>query len=183
MLPLRLVDQLEQDRPQVSIWPVFQLFPVCQTFRHVPRVNWNLDVGLSVDTIEDSDGSQSSARGTVCLPGTWPPEKPMRCSSKDVSLSDCKEKVATPNATCLSFWECRGCLLIRRRRPTNCSWRIRRNRCFSESATFCVNASRVLPPLTITNVKNPCIFILVLLPLEPETHDNVVDDGRDDEER
>ena len=28
-----------------------------------------------------------------------------------------------------------------------------------ESATFWVNASRVLPPLTISNVKNPGIFI------------------------
>ena len=33
---------------------------------------------------------------------------------------------------------------------------------FPESATFWVNASRVLPPLTIASVKNPSIFILLL---------------------
>ena len=38
---------------------------------------------------------RSSARGTVCLPGTWPPKKPMRCSSKEVSLRICIEKVST----------------------------------------------------------------------------------------
>ena len=42
---------------------------------------------------------QSSARGTVCLPGNWPPKKPMRCSSKDVALRARKGKIATPNAT------------------------------------------------------------------------------------
>ena len=46
---------------------------------------------------------QSSARGTVCLPGTWLHNKPMRCSSKEVPLRICMEKVATPNATCLRF--------------------------------------------------------------------------------
>ena len=44
----------------------------------------------------------SSALGTVCLPGTWPPNKPVRGNLKDVSLSGCDEKVATPNATCLT---------------------------------------------------------------------------------
>ena len=45
---------------------------------------------------------QSSALGTVCLPGTWSPKKPVRSNLKDVSLSGCNEKVATPNATCLT---------------------------------------------------------------------------------
>ena len=44
----------------------------------------------------------SSARGTVCLPGTWPPMKPARSNLEDVSLGGCNEKVATPNATCLT---------------------------------------------------------------------------------
>ena len=40
------------------------------------------------------------------------------------------------------------------------SVRSRRNQGRPESATFWVNASRVLPPLTISNVKNPSICIL-----------------------
>ena len=36
------------------------------------------------------------------MPGTWPPKKPVRSNLKDVSVSGCKEKVATPNATCLT---------------------------------------------------------------------------------
>ena len=44
----------------------------------------------------------SSAPGTVCLHGTWPPKKPIRSNLKDVSLEGCNGKVATPNATCLT---------------------------------------------------------------------------------
>ena len=44
----------------------------------------------------------SSALGTVCLPRTWPPKKPVRANLKDVSLSGCNEKVATPTAACLT---------------------------------------------------------------------------------
>ena len=44
----------------------------------------------------------SSALGTVCQPGTWPPKKPVRSNLKDVSHSGCNEQVATPNATCLT---------------------------------------------------------------------------------
>ena len=43
------VDQLEKDRPQVSIWSLFQLSPVRDTFRHILRINRNLNVGLFVD--------------------------------------------------------------------------------------------------------------------------------------
>ena len=56
---------------------------------------------------------RSSTRGTTHLPGTWPPEKPTRCNSEDVSLRARKKKWPLQMRPVLSFWEYRACLLIR----------------------------------------------------------------------
>ena len=48
---------MEEDRPEVSIWPLFQLSHESDTFRHALRINRNLDVSLFVDSAEDVDGS------------------------------------------------------------------------------------------------------------------------------
>ena len=39
------------------MWPLFQLSPVCDTFRHILCINRNLNVGLFDDSAEDLDGS------------------------------------------------------------------------------------------------------------------------------
>ena len=51
---------LEQDRPQVSMWPLFQL--TCHTSRLILRIYRNLNVRLFVDPAEDLDGSPKLGR-------------------------------------------------------------------------------------------------------------------------
>ena len=94
------VDQLEKDRPKISIRSLLQFAPVRSSYCHIHRVNRELGVGCFIDTTEDLNcPHQSSALGTVCFPRTSPPKKPTRCSSEEESLRGHNEKVATPTAT------------------------------------------------------------------------------------
>ena len=101
VLPLRPSINWKRIGHESPFGPCSSSLPVCDTFRHILRVDRNLNLGLFVDSTEDVVAHQSSARGTICLPGTWSPKKPMRCSSKDMPPRTRIEKVATPNATCL----------------------------------------------------------------------------------
>ena len=47
------VDQLEKDRPKISIRSLLQFAPVCRSFRNIHRVNRELDVSLFIETAED----------------------------------------------------------------------------------------------------------------------------------
>ena len=55
--------------------------PVCDTFRHVLRVNRNLDVGRFVDTTEDLNGSPKLGSWHSLSAWHLASKKSMRCSS------------------------------------------------------------------------------------------------------
>ena len=72
--------------------------PVCNAPRHVFRINRNLDVRLLVDPAEDLDSSPKF--------GSWNRLSAWHLASQETGTQRlggrCNEKVATPNATCLT---------------------------------------------------------------------------------
>ena len=99
------VDQLEKDRQQVSILPMFQLTPVCDTFRHELRIYRNLDVGRFINMAEDLDGSPKLVAQSVGLaPGL--PRNPCAAGIDGVvSIHDeikvfASSRVCTPTSFC-----------------------------------------------------------------------------------
>ena len=72
------VYQLEKGQPQVTIWPLFQLTPVCDTSRHILRINRNLDIRLFVDSAEDLDGSPKL--------GSWNPLSLWHLASQETGV-------------------------------------------------------------------------------------------------
>ena len=57
VLPLRPSTNRKKVSPQVPMWPVFQLAPLCDTFRYVFRVDRETDVALFFNATECLNGS------------------------------------------------------------------------------------------------------------------------------
>ena len=94
-----LIDQLEKDRPQISIGSLHQFTSVCNALRHVFRINRNLDVRLPIDIAENLDGSPEFGSWKRLLAGHLTSQITSLLRMKEVSLFMCMSKVATPNAT------------------------------------------------------------------------------------
>ena len=88
VLPLRPSINWKRIDHMSPMWPLFQLSPVCETFRHVLRINRNLDVGLFVDSAEDLDGSPKH--------GSWNRLSAWHLPSQETSVLQL-ERCATEN--------------------------------------------------------------------------------------